>query len=106
MRVLVFFLAALCAFCPAQSQNQPESGTLRIAAAADLSFVLKDVAGRFEKSTGSRVALLFGSSGNFYSEISNGAPFDVFLSADTSYPQKLIDADLARSESLSVYARG
>ena len=50
--------------------------------------------------------LLFGSSGNFYQQLQNGAPFDVFLSADVQYPQKLQDAGLTLPASLTEYASG
>src|SRR5436190_10663399 len=54
---------------------------LTVAAASDLQAALPFVAERFEKESGHKVALTFGSSGNFYTQIQNGAPFDVFLSA-------------------------
>src|SRR5262245_53255412 len=59
---------------------------LRIAAASDLQAALPVVAERFEKATGQKVSLTFGSSGNFFSQIQNGAPFDLFLSAAIDYP--------------------
>jgi molybdate transport system substrate-binding protein len=60
-----------------------------IAAASDLNFAIKDIVAEFERSTGHEVRLTLGSSGNFYSQIVNGAPFEVYMSADTSYPQQL-----------------
>ena len=65
---------------------------ITVAAAADLNYALKDLAERFTKSTGTEVKLSFGASGNLFSQIQNGAPFDLFFSADSSYPQKLADA--------------
>ena len=62
---------------------------IRIVAAADLNYVFRDIAARFEKETGNKVDLIFGSSGNFYSQIQRGAPFDLFFSADIQYPEKL-----------------
>jgi len=79
---------------------------LVIAAASNLTFVVKEVAAKFEEQTGTRVKLALGSSGNFYGQIVNGAPFDLFLSADAEYPQKLVEAGLAQPESLSIYAVG
>jgi molybdate transport system substrate-binding protein len=80
--------------------------TLTIAAAADLQFALQDVAQRFEQSSGSKVKLIFGSSGNFATQIENGAPFDLFFSADVGYPKKL-DADgLIVPGSIYHYASG
>ena len=60
-----------------------------IAAAADLSYALKEVAERFTKETGREVKLSFGSSGNFTTQIRQGAPFELFLSADEEYVQAL-----------------
>jgi molybdate transport system substrate-binding protein len=80
--------------------------TLRVAAAADLQFAMKDLAGRFEEKTGTKVEATYGSSGNFQAQIENGAPFDVFFSADKMYPQQLISAGAADGETLSIYALG
>jgi molybdate transport system substrate-binding protein len=79
---------------------------IRVAAAADLTYAFKDVAARFEKETGNKVSLSIGSSGNFYSQIQNGAPYDLFFSADIQYPQKLDGAGLAEKGSLYRYAVG
>jgi molybdate transport system substrate-binding protein len=80
--------------------------TLRIAAASDLQFVLPDLTAQYEKQTGVKLAVTYGSSGNFFAQIQNGAPFDVFLSADVSYPHKLVLAQLADVSSLQIYAVG
>jgi molybdate transport system substrate-binding protein len=82
------------------------AGELKIAAAADLTFAFKDVGARFEKQTGNSLKLTYGSSGNFFSQIQNGAPFDLFFSADVSYPQKLEAASLAEPGTIYDYARG
>ena len=79
---------------------------ITVAAAADLQFALKDVSARFEKQTGNKVNLIFGSSGNFFSQIQNGAPFDVFFSADLDYPKKLEAAGQAEPNTLYQYATG
>src|SRR4051812_26727785 len=55
---------------------------LTVAAASDLQPVLPALAARFERESGHTVRLTFGSSGNFFTQIQNGAPFDVLLSAD------------------------
>jgi molybdate transport system substrate-binding protein len=80
--------------------------TLRVAAAADLQYVLTDLSAQYEKQTGVKLAITYGSSGNFFAQIQNGAPFDLFLSADINYPKKLIAAGLAVSDSLQIYAAG
>jgi molybdate transport system substrate-binding protein len=63
-----------------------------VAAASDLKFALEEVAARFERETGHRLRLVFGSSGNFYSQILQGAPFHLFLSADEDFVFRLADA--------------
>jgi molybdate transport system substrate-binding protein len=80
--------------------------TLRIAAAADLQFVLPDLAAEYEKQTGVKLAITYGSSGNFFAQIQNSAPFDLFFSADLDYPKKLTKAGFADSDSLQIYATG
>jgi molybdate transport system substrate-binding protein len=85
------------------------SGTaeeILVAAAADLNQVLPVVAERFERESGNRVKLSFGSSGNFLAQIQNGAPFDVFFSADAGFPKRLEAAGLAEPGSLYEYAVG
>lgn len=82
------------------------SAELTIAAASDLNVAFKDLVAEYEKKTGEHVKLSFGSSGNFYSQISNGAPFDLYFSADIRYPQKLEEAGHAVPGSLYKYAVG
>ncbi|PYX95780.1 MAG: molybdate ABC transporter substrate-binding protein [Acidobacteria bacterium] len=79
---------------------------LTIAAAADLQPVMKEIASRFETNTGSKVKLVFGSSGNFFAQLQNGAPFDVFFSADLEYPKKLEAQGLTEPGSLYECAIG
>jgi molybdate transport system substrate-binding protein len=79
---------------------------LRVAAASDLQAALPGIAARFEKATGHEVAVTFGSSGNFFTQLQNGAPFDVFLSADIDYPRQLERDGLAEKGSVHLYATG
>lgn len=79
---------------------------LTVAAAADLNFALRDLAERFEKQSGNKVRLSFGSSGNLFSQVQAGAPFDLFFSADVDYPQKLAASRLVDPDSVSTYAIG
>jgi len=79
---------------------------ITVAAAADLQFAFQEVAARFEHETGSKVKLIFGSSGNFFTQIQNGAPFDVFFSADSDYPKKLEAAGLVEAGTFYEYAVG
>ncbi len=77
-----------------------------IAAAADLQFAMEDLASQFEKATGDTLHVTYGSSGNFFSQLQNGAPFDLFFSADIEYPKKLQNAGLAEPGSIFPYAVG
>ena len=63
-----------------------------IAAASDLKFALEEVASRFKEETRHDVKLVFGSSGNFYRQIEQGAPFQMYLSADEGFVFKLADS--------------
>jgi len=77
-----------------------------VAAASDLSAAAKEFIADFEKRTGHTVKLSLGSSGNFQAQITNGAPFDVFLSADLNYVRELEKAGLTEASSSFVYAIG
>lgn len=77
--IVTLWLAVVLAV-PARAQDVPN-----IAAASDLRAALTEVAAAFQRHTGQRVKLTFGSSGNFYSQLRQGAPFQLFLSADESY---------------------
>jgi molybdate transport system substrate-binding protein len=79
---------------------------LRVAAAADLQFAMKDLAAKYEARTKQVAEVTYGSSGNFFTQIENGAPFDLFFSADINYPTKLIDQGFADKSSLYRYALG
>lgn len=76
-----------------------------IAAASDLRFALKEIAGRFTEQSGRRVRLSFGSSGNFRRQIAQGAPYQVYLSADEDYVLALHEAGLTLDQG-SLYAIG
>jgi len=79
---------------------------ITVAAAADMNAVLPELAARYTKQTGQVVKLSFGSSGNLTNQIRNGAPFDVFFSADEEYPKQLVADGLAIEDSLYRYAVG
>lgn len=79
---------------------------LRVAAASDLQAALPRLAERFQRDTGVAVTLTFGSSGNFYTQIQNGAPFDLFFSADTQYPARLQSGGFADPADIYKYAVG
>jgi molybdate transport system substrate-binding protein len=79
---------------------------LKIAAASDLMAALTEVCTEYQKTSGKGTKLSFGSSGNFFAQIENGAPFDLFFSADSAYPQKLEADGLTEPGSLYEYAIG
>jgi molybdate transport system substrate-binding protein len=79
---------------------------LTVAAAADLQQVMPEIAARFEKQTGTQVKLSFGASGNLFAQIQNGAPFDLFFSADSDYPRRLVESGRADANTLTQYAEG
>ena len=79
---------------------------ITIAAASDLNFAFKEIVAEYEKASGNHVKLTLGSSGNFFAQIQNGAPFDLYFSADIAYPRKLEEAGLTVPGSLFQYAVG
>ena len=86
----VFALATLTATVFAQSPNTSSKPPLRIAAASDLRFVLEDVLTAFRaQHPDVSIEAAYGSSGSFFAQIREGAPFDLFLSADFEYPRRL-----------------
>ena len=92
---------------PEQSKSADTIRELAVAAAADLKFALNDIVAEFEKENPHvHVNATFGSSGNLFAQLSNRAPFDLFLSADVGYPRKLIEAGHAGEETLFSYAIG
>lgn len=81
-------------------------GKITVAAAADLKFALEEVVALFVKShPGDRVETLYGSSGKFHTQIQQGAPYDLYFSADIAYPRALAAAGLAAS-AVKPYAVG
>jgi molybdate transport system substrate-binding protein len=96
----LLLLSALLTFRAAYAQD------IRVAAAADLQFALDDLTAQYAKQAGKKVDVSYGSSGNFFAQIQNGAPFDFFFSADIDYPRRLEHAGLAEPGTLYQYAVG
>jgi molybdate transport system substrate-binding protein len=95
---VAIFAGLSVGFCAAQE--------ITIAAAADLQFVMQDVGVRFQSETGKSVKLIYGSSGNFAQQLQNGAPFDMFFSANLDYPKQLEAAGLIEPGTFYPYAIG
>jgi molybdate transport system substrate-binding protein len=82
------------------------AATTNVAVAANFTEPAKEIAQLFENKTGHKVLLSFGATGQFYTQIVQAAPFQVFLSADQSTPKKLVDEGFAFADSLFTYAVG
>lgn len=88
------------------TQGNNAAPELLVAAAADLNPALGEIAQQFEKKSGVHVKLSFGASGALTQQVQNGAPFDVFFSANMDYPRQLIASGYADSASLYQYSLG
>jgi molybdate transport system substrate-binding protein len=112
--ILFVALAAMgwaASFYPVDSNAAPQPdrkpcGIVTVAAAADLIYAMNEIAANFRKVSGCEVRVSTGSSGNFLTQIENGAPFDVFFSADIEYPKTLEAQGLAEPGSTYLYAVG
>ena len=104
-------LAALC-FSPGCAGRQPPANTqddrpeINVAAAANLTDAFAEVAKQFTAETGVRVVYSFGATADLSKQIENGAPFDVFASADVSHVDELNDKGLLAPGTRAIYARG
>jgi molybdate transport system substrate-binding protein len=87
----------------AQAQTAKE---LRVAAAADLQPVMPTLAAEYEKATGVKLVVSYGSSATLATQILNGAPIDIFFAADASFPQQIVAAGLAEGKAPTPYAKG
>ncbi len=96
--LVVAGLLGLGGLCAAQE--------ITVAAAADLQFAMPEIAARFQQQTGKTVKLIYGSSGNFAQQLQNGAPFDMFFSANLDYPKQLQAAGLTEPDVFYQYAVG
>lgn len=83
-----------------------DAPALVVFAASDLAFAFREIAPRFERAEGVRVALVFGSTGAFAHQIRHGAPADVFFAADRSFVDALVAEGVLLPETRTLYARG
>ena len=108
LRILMRALLCLAAMqAPANTRAAVPVQPLRVAAAADLKFALDEVVVKYRQVRPDvEVNLVFGSSGRFYAQLTNGAPFDLYLSADVAYPRRLVAEGIALPGSEFPYAVG
>lgn len=104
--ILKLFLCVSLALLFAAHAPAQQVQEVKIAAAADLKFAMAELSAQFEKQGGVKLQITYGSSGNFLTQIQNGAPFDLFFSADSDYPKKLEAANLTEPGTLTEYALG
>jgi molybdate transport system substrate-binding protein len=100
------FFAALALTTAALLTAQADAAQTNVAVAANFTDAAKEIAGAFKTNTGHDAVLSFGSSGQFMTQISQDAPFEVFLSADDERPKKLVAQGLGVSDSEFTYAIG
>jgi molybdate transport system substrate-binding protein len=96
----------LPALCVLLSSTAALAGDVQVAVAANFTAPMKQIAADFEKDTGHKALLTFGATGKFYAQITNGAPFEVFLAADGETPAKLEKEGAAVNGSRLTYASG
>jgi molybdate transport system substrate-binding protein len=101
----ICLLAVICLLLAAL-QAWGQAKEIRVAAASDLQPVLPVLAADYEKATGVKLVVSFGSSGTLATQILNGAPLDLFLGADFVFPEKVVAAGLADGKAPTQYARG
>ena len=101
MRLPVIIAAVVLLTPPSAAQD-----TLTVFAASDLQLPFSEIAPAFERASGQRVILVFGSSGALAAQIKRGAPADIFFSADQSYVQQLAEREVVDRGSVQVYALG
>jgi molybdate transport system substrate-binding protein len=106
LRALVTLAGALSLNVGHLDAQPPGGRTLTIAAASDLQTLFPELVSRFERETGAKVTVSFGSSGNFFAQIQNGAPFDLYFSADVDYPRRLVKSGYGEAASFYEYAVG
>lgn len=89
-----------------QRNTGSPAGEVRVAAAADMEPVLQVIGPYFERKTGLKLKVSFGSSAALSQQLQNGAPADIFLSADYYFAEQLVAANLTETKSPKSYAKG
>ena len=88
------------------SHSNVQSAELKLAVAANFKTTIDAIVKDFERQSPDRITVIVASSGTLFSQISHGAPYDLFLSADSERPQLLVKQHLALADSLFTYALG
>ena len=99
-------LVLVIAACTSHKKNAPDDTQLIIAAAANLTEAFAEIGPKFTDKTGIRVVFSFGATADLAKQIENGAPFDVFASADTEHVEQLEKENLLTPGTRAIYARG
>lgn len=102
LRLISLFLFSV----PLLAFAGPVNGNVRLAAAADLQPVLPPILAQFQAKTGIHVDASYKSSGTLTTQIENGAPFDLFMAADMSFPERVIKFGLGDRKVATPYAHG
>jgi molybdate transport system substrate-binding protein len=106
-RTLLFhFLRSVALILCLAALAHAQKKQITVAAASDLQTAMPEIAETFGAESSTHVELIFGSSGNFFAQIQNGAPFDLFFSADSEFPSKLVQSGRAEPQSAVTYAVG
>ena len=106
MRLLRSMMAAALLLASGLVATSARADQVTVAVAANFTAPVKEIAAAFRQKTGHEAVLSFGSSGQFFTQITQAAPFQVFLSADQGRPKKLADTGLAVPDSRFTYAIG
>lgn len=106
MRMIRTLAAAACLLLGGLPAASAHAGEANVAVAANFTAAARDIAAAFKAKTGDDVKLSFGSTGSLYTQITQAAPFDLFLSADEARPKKIASEGLGVPDSLFTYAVG
>ncbi|MGZ0783710.1 molybdate ABC transporter substrate-binding protein [Pseudomonas saponiphila] len=106
LRASGFVPTGLAALLAVFALGTAQAAEVQVAVAANFTAPIQAIAADFEKDTGHKLVAAYGATGQFYTQIKNGAPFEVFLSADDSAPQKLENEGDAVKGSHFTYAIG
>lgn len=106
MRCAVLLMVVLSIIACSRKQDRPPAAEVHVAAAANLTRVLAELAAEYQRRTNVRIVPAYGATAQLAQQIENGAPFDVFMSADTDHVASLVTRGFAAPDTAAVYARG